>query len=105
MMNNRRRNRCASPQEISFDMPIQARPDLLWREVDGEIVLLDPKQGHYYALEGSGTRLWKLLQEKTTLGNILFSFLNEYEVEEKMLRQDLVGVYKRLNKFGLLQNI
>ena len=60
------KNRNRSSLEVSFDSHIQARPDLLWREVEGEVVLLDPQRGHYYGIEGCGTRIWQLMQEATT---------------------------------------
>ena len=91
--------------EISFDSAIQARPDLLWREVEEEVVLLDPQRGHYYGIEGSGTRIWQLLQEETTLGDVLLRLLEEYGVEERQLRRDLIEIYQEFERFGLLKKI
>lgn len=98
-----KKNRYNSLQEVSLDSAIQARSDILWREVDGEAVLLDPVRGHYYGLEGSGSRVWQLLQERTTLGDIFVDLLREYDVEEERLHQDLVEIYQSLKEFGLLK--
>lgn len=98
-----KKSRNSPSLEILFDSPVQARPDLLWREVEGETVLLDPQRGHYYGLEGCGTTIWQLLQEETTLGNVLLCLLEEYDVEERELRQDLVDIYQGLRKSGLLK--
>ena len=97
------KNRYNPSLEILFDSPVQARPDLLWREVEGETVLLDPQRGHYYGIEGCGTRVWQLLQEETTLGDVLLCLLEEYDVEERELRQGLVEIYQGLRKSGLLK--
>jgi len=91
--------------EDLFASPVQARSDLLWREVEGEMVLLDPQRGHYYGIEGCGTRIWQLLQEETTLGDVLLRLLEEYHVEERELRQDLVDIYQGLRKSGLLKGL
>ena len=100
-----KKNRYNSLQEVSFDSAIQVRPDILWREVEEEVVLLDPKHGHYYGIEGAGTRIWQLLQERTTLRKVLHCLLEEYDAGERQLRQDLVEICHEFERFGLLKNI
>lgn len=86
-----------------WDQPLQARADVLWREVDGETVLLDPERGRYFGIEGAGVRIWTLLQEPTTLGAVLGTMLREYEVDESRLAGDLEGIVEEFRRSGLLK--
>jgi len=86
-----------------MNLQIQANPEVLWRAVDGEIVVLDPKHGYYYGIDGVGARIWELLQKRTTPQRILKSLIQEYEVDEKRLREDMSKFISQLEKSGLLK--
>ena len=62
---------------------------VIFAEVDGDTVLLDGRAGTYYALNATGTRLWSLLAEGSSLGEIHDVLLEEYEVPPDVLWADL----------------
>jgi hypothetical protein len=41
---------------------ILPHPDVIWREVDGEVVLLNVGTGQYFGLDPVGSQVWILLQ-------------------------------------------
>lgn len=88
--------------KISFDSTLQARPGLLWREVDGEVVLLDPSRGRYYGIEGIGVEAWRLLQQKTTFSRLLEQLHEEFEVGKETLQEDLQDFLSKVIRAGLL---
>lgn len=85
-----------------MDSALQTRSDILWREVDGEVVLLDPSRGRYYGIEGTGVRIWHLLQRKIPFSRLLDELREEFEVDEETLKKDLRDFLSKLTHAGLL---
>ena len=85
-----------------MDSTLRARPDILWREVDDEVVLLDPSRRRYYGIEGIGVHAWRLLQRRITFLRLLERLSEEFEVGEEMLRRDLHDFLSKLIRQGLV---
>lgn len=81
---------------------VQARTDLLWNEVDGETVVLDPSRKRYFGIEGVGVAIWRQLQSRTTEPQILRKVLDEFDVEEETLRRHLRSFLEQLSDADLL---
>ena len=45
-------------------------PDMVWREVGGEMVLLDPNQNKIMGLNGTGGEVWNALDGTRTLAEV-----------------------------------
>ena len=82
---------------------IKISQDVLSQEVSGETVLLDLKNESYFGLDEVGTRIWQLIQEKSEVDSVVEEMLKEYDVEEKLLRQDIEKLIKMLIDEGLLE--
>ena len=79
-------------------------PDTVFaQEVDGETVLLDMNSENYFGLDEVGTVMWQTLQEKAVLSDVLESLLEVYDVEEEVLKKDLLHFVERLEESGLLE--
>jgi len=72
------------------------------QEVDGEMVLLDMNSENYFGLDAVGTDIWQTMQEKETLQNVLEALLEQYDVEEEVLKNDLLAFVQRLKESGLI---
>ena len=84
---------------------IQTNSDVLLEELDNEAVLLSTKNEHYFGLDQSGIRFWKLLQEHKNSALVLDALLLEYEVDEDTLRQDLERFIHELEQAQLIEII
>lgn len=60
--------------------PYQVSPDAVFRDLDGEAVILDLASGTYYGLNEVGTRIWILLAEGHGEDAIAAALSDEYEV-------------------------
>jgi hypothetical protein len=69
----------------------------------GEVVILGFKNGFYYGLNKSATRIWQLLQEPTTVGEVLEILMEEYEVERDRCKDDLLELLDGLSARGLVE--
>jgi len=62
---------------------------VLWRELDGETILLDPQAGCSYNLNPVGTLIWKLLDGQHDAETIVAAICEAYEVEPEQAWQDV----------------
>lgn len=76
---------------------------MLTRRAAGETVLLNLNNEQYYSLEGVGSRLWQLMQESITFGGAVDALAEEYDVERKVLQDDLASVLADLSDRGLVR--
>ena len=77
-------------------------PDVLFRELDGESVLLDLQSERYYSLDDVGTRMWELLAECGDVAMVVEQMMEGYDVDEATLHRDLANLINQLAEEGLL---
>ena len=73
--------------EWEAKVPVQ-NPDLAWRRVDEECILVDPQSSQATVLNPVGARIWELVDGKRSLGAILGQILEEYAVDRERLEKD-----------------
>lgn len=56
--------------------------------VDGSVVILHIEEGIYYQLDGTGSRLWELLEKPISFEELVSTLVAEYEVDERRCRAD-----------------
>ncbi len=78
-------------------------PGVMFRDLDGEAVLLELETGRYFGLNETGTRMWLLLQEHGAVNAAFQSLLAEYEVAEDRLRNELLSFVGTLTAQRLLE--
>lgn len=87
---------------VSLDRKVVADKRLLSSEVRGEAVILNIQSGTYYGLDEVGTRIWQLVQQPVSLGDVLATLLSEYEVEPGRCERDLCRYIDDLADKGLI---
>ena len=88
----------ASGLDAAFRIP----DEVIFRELDGEAVVLNLDTGIYFGLDAVGTRIWRLLVERKPLKAVLDSLIDEYEAPPDRLQRDLLAFVERLDDKGLL---
>jgi len=76
--------------------------DALFQEVSGETVLLDLVSENYFGLDEAGTRVWALLVEGASVGQIVNTLLDEYEVDRTTVEKDVNELLGNLVETGLI---
>lgn len=82
---------------------VKMSPEVLFRELDGEAVMLDLETEKYYGLDEVGTRMWELLDEHGDVEKVIGLLLEEYEVAEDQLRTDMGELISQFAEHGLVQ--
>jgi hypothetical protein len=77
-------------------------PDIIWKNVRGETVLLNPESGKYYGLNKVGCAFWEKADGKKTVSEIATLLLDEFSVEKEILLKDLEDLIKSLTENKLL---
>ena len=83
----------------------RAHPDVVWRDVDGEIVLLNVETGHYFGLDPVGGRVWTLLhasESGLTLEALADAVSQEFDVDRPTALTDLTALIGELEAHHLL---
>jgi hypothetical protein len=89
-------------ENISKSSRVVVAEDVVSCDLDGEAAILDLKEGIYYGLDPVGSRIWDLLQEPTTVDEILKVLLDEYDVELEECRKDVCDLIGELSDNGLV---
>ena len=84
-------------QKVTFAETVFAQ------EVDGEMVLLDMNSEEYFGLDSVGTDIWQAIEEKRRLKNVLEVLLTQYDVEEEVLKSDLIAFVEKLQERGFVE--
>jgi hypothetical protein len=70
--------------------------DTVFRELDGEAVILDLSSGAYFGLNAVGTRIWQLIGQHGRLAVVLDELCQEYEADRDVLQRDLLDLVGRM---------
>ena len=83
-------------------MKLRAR-DLVWREVEDEVVALDLKTSNYIAINRTGRALWPLLSEGATREGLIQQLVEEFEVDQEQAGRDVDVFIEALVEKGLVE--
>ena len=89
-------------ENISKSSRVVVAEDVVSCDLDVEAAILDLKEGIYYGLDPVGSRIWDLLQEPTTVDEILKVLLDEYDVELEECKKDVCDLIGELSDNGLV---
>jgi hypothetical protein len=81
---------------LSLDDVLTIAPDVMFRYLNDEAVLLDLKSGTYFGLNDVGARTWQLILEHGRLSRVLEALLEEYAVERDAGERDLLELAGQL---------
>lgn len=71
-------------------------------EVDGQRVLLSPRDFSYFGIEGSGAAIWDLVDGQRTIDQIVAELDSRYDADEARIRPSTVRFLNELVRNGLL---
>jgi hypothetical protein len=87
---------------MNLDTRVTVPPQVMAREVGGETVLLDLASGMYFGIDEVGTRIWVLLGEGKTLGEVAATIAEEYDATLEQIHADTLEFVGLLVDKGLV---
>jgi hypothetical protein len=88
---------------IALTSHARVNEDVVFRDLEGELVLLNLKTGVYFGIDPIGTRIWHLMQEHRSLREIRDALLEEYEVTKRQCEDDLLRFVGLLREKDLIE--
>ena len=82
--------------------PFQLSPDVLYRDLEGQAVILDLSSGLYFGLNEVGTRIWTLMSEGRGVDDIAQILSREYEADVKTIERDIQNLADALRARNLI---
>lgn len=78
---------------------------VLARGVGDETVILDLASGTYFGLDAVGARMWHLMNEGKTIGQVCDAIEAEYDVSREQVESDLRTLVRELAAHGLVSPV
>lgn len=77
-------------ETVNNSAVVRRNPTIIHAELEGEVVLLNADTGKYHGLDKTGTRIWNLLEEDTSVPDLCRQLREKYEVSEEQCMADLI---------------
>jgi len=90
-------------EPLSLHSVVVATPEQVSCALGDESAILNMKNCVYYGMNAVGTRVWNLLGEPKSVGQLRDVLLDEYEVESARCEQDLLQLLEQMRTEGLIE--
>mgnify|MGYP001040862233 CR=1 FL=1 len=90
---------------IRADSRFKHHPDVAWRLVQEDALLVDPRNGRIYPLNPVSARIWTLLGADHQVSEIVEILINEFDAPSETVREDAIEFIANLLKAGLVIEI
>ena len=87
--------------QVFLDSSVEISDDAIFREMDGEAVILNLESGTYFGLDPVGTRIWQLLEEHGSVRVVFERMKQEFDVAPEVLERDLLRLVGQFADKGL----
>ena len=87
---------------INPDKYYARHQDIAWRLVEGDALLVDPRNGRIYPLNPVAARIWEMLDQQHLASEIVESLVQEFDAPPDVIRQDAYEFIDRLFEAKLL---
>ena len=77
-------------------------PGIVGQVIDGEAVLVDPKQGMVRVLNPTGARIWELIDGRGAVADLAATLAAEYGIEPARTEVDVLSFCEDLLRRGVL---
>src|SRR5688572_26278577 len=88
--------------DISAERSLRASDGAIFRELDGEAVILNLDSATYFGLDRIGTRVWQLIEQHGRIDRVIDALAAEYDASVDTLRADVLQLTSTLVEKGLL---
>jgi len=87
---------------LSSDQVIRRDRRTASRILAGEAVVLTPMSSKIHGLNETGSRIWELLADEPTVGELVARIHREFQVSEEQARADIEVFVEELKSRGLI---
>jgi hypothetical protein len=88
---------------VTISSRVVASEAAVFRELEGEAVLLNLDTGTYFGLNEVATRMWRLMEQHGQLDAVRDAIVGEFDVTATTAERDLVALVVALQEKGLVR--
>jgi hypothetical protein len=88
---------------LSLETIVVRASEPLAAPVDGELVMLDPRRSRYYGLDAIGNRIWDLLEQPRSVGDLCSQLQGEFDVSAEACRTDVLALLEEMDRENLVE--
>lgn len=88
---------------VALQQAVRIPSDVVFRELQGEAVILNLASSTYFGLDQVGTRIWQLCATHGSLHAVWDAMLHEFDAPGETLQTDLLAFVDELVTKGLLE--
>ncbi|MFH0709209.1 MAG: PqqD family peptide modification chaperone [Pseudomonadota bacterium] len=79
--------------------------EVIFSEMDGELVMMDLDKNSYFGLNAVGKEIWELLSEANTIGGLCATLMQKYNVDLQRCKQDVTAHVDKMVEVGIVKTI
>ncbi len=73
-----------------------------FQKIEGDTIIVDPKERLMHQLNDFGSRVWELLTRKQAISDIINAIADEYEVDSSTAREDITQLLDKMFELKLI---
>lgn len=92
------------PSPVGLTCIYKISEDIIFKEIEGSSILIPVISGvgdlnsDIFQLNETGSRVWEMLDGKTSLEKIILSLIDEYDAPVKIIEEDVLNLIQNLVK-------
>lgn len=87
---------------LSIESKFKKNENLAWRNIEGQIFIVDPKRNILHELNPVAARVWELIDGKRTLKETGEQICQEFEVTPEEAEKDILELIEELKEKNLV---
>ncbi|HEA68981.1 MAG TPA: lasso peptide biosynthesis PqqD family chaperone [Desulfobacterales bacterium] len=90
-------------RQFSDNSIVRRKDEIISGEVDGETVMMSIERGHYHSLNLTGNRIWEILETPCTVGRIIETLKDEFDVKPEVITEEVYRFLDQLLERDVIQ--
>jgi|SRR5665213_3269695 len=82
----------------------QRADDLVWKEIEGEVIVLDLRSARYLSLNATGVLLWEALESEKSKQQLAELLEEHFDLPPEQARHDAVAFADSCASLGLIEH-
>ena len=87
---------------ISLDQVVSRDKETASRILAGEAIVLTPMDSKVHSLNETGSRIWELLEDEPTVGEVVAQIHGEFKVDAEQAEADVISFLEQLAGSGMV---
>lgn len=87
---------------VILESVVERSRDIPAAHIDEEVVMMHIEKGKYYAFDSVGSRIWELMKKPQKINNIVYTLIEEYDVDPRMCEEQVLEFINKLYQEDLI---